>query len=197
MTENINKKLDKYFKKRKNNILSPGVGYMRASVALILKNIHEQLYILFIKRTENPKDSYSGHVALPGGKMSKKDKGLIDTAVRGTLEEVGIDLYKYGTSLGRLDDLKPLNSNGPKFIVSPFVFILNEDINPQINNDEVEEYIWISFEHLKNKNNMRIRLKKRGQEVVEDYVYNYQKFLIWGMTGKIINSFTKEVSVII
>jgi len=197
LTENINKKLDKYFKKRKTNILSPGVGYVHASVALILKNIHEQLYILFIKRTENPRDSYSSHVAFPGGKMSKNDNALIDTAVRETLEEVGIDLYEYGRLLGRLDDLKPLNPNGPKFIVSPFVFILSKDINLQINNDEVEEYMWISFEHLKNKNNMRIRQKKSGQEVVEDYVYKYQKFLIWGMTGKIINSFTKEVSVII
>ena len=197
MVENFNKKLEKYFKKRKICELTTGPGYTKASVAVVLNVANNKLFVFFIKRTENAGDSYSGHVAFPGGKMSKVDAYPLDTAVRETAEEIGVDLNEDSTYLGRLDDLKPLNPNGPKFIVSPFVFILNKEITININKDEVERYMWISFAHLSDINNLRIRHKERDGEIIEDYVYRYQKYLIWGMTGRIVNSFIKEVSVII
>lgn len=196
MVENFNKKLEKYFQKRKICELSTHNGYTKASVAVILNFVNNKLYVLFIKRTENPHDSYSGHVAFPGGKMSEADKNPLDTAIRETYEEVGVDLNKSSTYMGRLDDLKPLNPKGPKFIVSPFIFVLKNKITFNINNDEVEQYMWVSHDHLSDINNMRIRYKERSGETIEDFVYSYQEFLIWGMTGRIVNSFIKEVSVI-
>ena len=196
MAEEFNKKLQQYFKKRKNRLISPDEGYTKASVAVVLNTVNEKPNVLFIKRTENPGDSYSGHVAFPGGKMSEADSNPLDTAVRETVEEVGINLNDNSICIGRLDDLKPLNPNGPKFIVSPFLFILQNDIIVEINKDEVEQYMWITLEHLSDVNNMRIRYKQRGKETIEDYVYSYRSFLIWGMTGRIINSLLKEVSVI-
>ena len=74
---------------------------------------------------------------------------------------------------------------------------MNKEITININKDEVERYMWISFAHLSDINNLRIRHKERDGEIIEDYVYRYQKYLIWGMTGRIVNSFLKEVSVII
>ena len=197
MVENFNKKLEKYFKKRKNISIPADKGFTRASVAVILNSIDSELYLFFIRRTENPGDSYSGHVAFPGGKMNAGDSSAVDTALRETNEEIGVNLNEDSTYLGRLDDLKPLNPNGPKYIVSPFVFILNKEITININKDEVERYMWISFAHLSDINNLRIRHKERDGEIIEDYVYRYQKYLIWGMTGRIVNSFIKEVSVII
>ena len=197
MVENFNKKLEKYFKKRKICELTTGLGYTKASVAVVLNVVNNKLFVFFIKRTENTGDSYSGHVAFPGGKMSKVDAYPLDTAVRETAEEIGVNLNDSGHLLGRLDELKPLNPNGPKFIVSPFVFILKKNVNIKINKSEVENFMWIPFDYLADKNNLRIRYKERSGYVIEDYVYNYQEYLIWGMTGKIVNSFIKEVSVII
>ena len=197
MVENFNKKIAEYFKKRKIvQINSPG-GYTKASVAVVLKYNDGEISVLFIKRPENPGDTYSGHVAFPGGKMNESDSNLHATAVRETQEELGIDLELESTYIGRLDDLKPLNPKGPKFVVSPFIFVLNKEIKIDINEDEVEQYMWISLHHLSDNNNMRIRYKERAGKTIEDYVYSYKSFLIWGMTGRIINSFTKEVSVII
>lgn len=177
--------------------IDPPENFVRASVAVILNVLNNDLNLLLIKRTENPKDPYSGHVAFPGGKISSEDNEPIDTAVRETFEEVGIDLIRCGTYLGGLDDIKPLNPNGPKFIVSPYIFILKDSVNPKINYDEVEDSMWVSINHLSDKENRRIRIKERNGEIIEDYVYSYQKYLIWGMTGRIINSFIKEVSVLI
>lgn len=197
MSENINKKLEKHFKSRDSIRIEADYDYVRASVAVILHIVDTETSILLIKRTENPSDSYSGHVAFPGGKINSEDKSPVDTAVRETFEEVGIDLNYYGTYLGRLDDIKPLNPDGPKFIVTPFVFILNEAIKPTINDIEVEDSMWVSLGHLSDQKNSRVRIKQRGDRVIEDYVYSYEKYIIWGMTGKIINSFIKEVSVLI
>ncbi len=197
MAEEFNKKLEQYFKKRENREISTDDGYTNASVSVILEIVNDKPSALFIKRTENPGDSYSGHVAFPGGKMSDADNSPFDTAVRETAEEIGVNLIENSICIGRLDDLKPLNPNGPKFIVSPFLFILQNDITVRMNKDEVEQYMWITLEHLSDLNNMRIRYKERGGETIEDYVYSYRNFLIWGMTGRIINSLIKEVSVII
>ena len=197
MAEKFNKKLKQYFKKRIIREISADDGYTKASVSVVLNIANDKPAALFIKRTENPGDSYSGHVAFPGGKMSEADNSPLDTAVRETVEEVGINLNDDSICIGRLDDLKPLNPNGPRFIVSPFIFILQNRINVRINKDEVEQYMWITLEHLSDLNNMRIRYKERGGETIEDYVYSYRNFLIWGMTGRIINSLIKEVSVII
>lgn len=196
MVENFNKKLEEYFKERKVAIISPGPGYTKASVSVVLNIVNNKLFVLFIKRTENPGDSYSGHVAFPGGKMSEADNDLLDTALRETVEEMGVNLSENSNYIGRLDDLKPLSPSGPKFIVSPFIFILNKVISFNINKDEVEKYMWVSFDHLSDVKNMRIRYKEREGETIEDYVYSYDEFLIWGMTGRIVNSFIKEVSVI-
>jgi len=197
LAEYFNKKLEELFQKRNNISISKGQEFTRASVAVILNFIDNKLSLFFIKRTENPGDSYSGHVAFPGGKMNRCDASSVDTALRETNEEIGVDLYEFGYLLGRLDDLKPLNPNGPKFIVSPFVFILNKNIEIKINKMEVEEFMWIPFDYLADENNLRIRYKERSGQVIEDYVYSYEKYLIWGMTGRIVNSFIKEVSVII
>jgi len=197
LAEKFNKKLKEYFQQRRNISIPPDKGFTPASVAVILNFINSELSLFFIKRTENPGDSYSGHVAFPGGKMNDGDSSSVETALRETNEEIGVSLNDSGYLLGRLDDLKPLNPNGPKFLVSPFVFILNKNIDIKINKSEVENFMWIPFDYLADKNNLRIRYKERSGYVIEDYVYSYQDYLVWGMTGRIVNSFIKEVSVII
>jgi hypothetical protein len=62
-------------------------GDRRASVALIIRHNVNGLEILFIKRTENPKDPWSGDIALPGGRQDEGETDL-ETAIRECREEV-------------------------------------------------------------------------------------------------------------
>ena len=48
--------------------------------------------ILFIKRAARSGDRWTSHVALPGGKRDPEDANDKATAIRETMEEVGIDL---------------------------------------------------------------------------------------------------------
>ncbi len=166
--------------------------YVHASVAVIL---NRDLDILFIKRTERSDDPYSGHVAFPGGKK-KEEEDIKFTAVREVNEEVGIDLERDARVIGEMDSIHPLNPQGPRYIVTPFVAVLERAKDPVIS-EEVDRCIWIPLFHFFNADNMRLRIKERNGVRTEDFVYRYGEFIIWGMTGKIVNLFVNNVSVIL
>ncbi len=52
---------------------------------------------MFIKRAAREGDRWTSHVALPGGKRDPEDEDDRATAVRETMEEIGLDLKGGGT----------------------------------------------------------------------------------------------------
>ena len=143
MYKNLIDNIEEYYKSRIPNKVTDADNYVYASVAVIFNNDYE---ILFIKRPDNPEDPYSGHVAFPGGKFKNEDKELLYTALREVDEEVGIDLKKNGKIVAELDQLRPLNPQGPKFIVAPYLAMLIKDTDIVLN-EEVEKYFWIPLDH--------------------------------------------------
>ncbi|MCS5573716.1 MAG: CoA pyrophosphatase, partial [Pseudomonadales bacterium] len=81
-------------------------GDCHAAVALILDSAAstDDPEIVFIERARVLGDPWSGHIAFPGGRWEPDDKLPLDTAVRETEEEIGVDLSA-ARLLGRLDDL--------------------------------------------------------------------------------------------
>src|SRR5688572_15001632 len=77
-----------------------------AAVAAILREVPgmSAAELFFIRRAEHPQDPWSGHIAFPGGRRDPGDPNLLATAMRETLEEVGIDLSR-AKLLGRLPDV--------------------------------------------------------------------------------------------
>lgn len=63
----------------------------QASVSVIVRTA-DPVDVLFIKRARNPRDPWSGHMALPGGRREAHDDDLLATAIRETHEETGIEL---------------------------------------------------------------------------------------------------------
>src|SRR5690606_12827006 len=98
----------------------PAEPFARAAVSLLMRPAPEDLEILLIQRPQSERDPWSGHMALPGGRREQGEQDL-DTAIRETHEEVGIDLERHGLLLGRLDDVRP-SEGGPQIAVAPFVF---------------------------------------------------------------------------
>lgn len=66
--------------------------------------------MLFIRRAAHPRDRWSGHLALPGGKLEPSDADGRAAAIRETAEEVGLALPDSGY-LGHLDDF-PTHRSG-------------------------------------------------------------------------------------
>src|SRR4051812_43354840 len=106
----------------------PEQDLRRAAVAVLLHDEPTGPRVLLMKRAERESDPWSGHISLPGGRHEPFDSDLLDTAIRETREELGLDLTttRY---VGQLESLHP-RSAGPKGIqVTPFVFLT--DVAPE------------------------------------------------------------------
>ncbi|MBI2391932.1 MAG: CoA pyrophosphatase [Deltaproteobacteria bacterium] len=117
----------------------------RAAVAMILRDAGhaEGAELLFIRRAEDPRDPWSGHMAFPGGRQDAGDGGdLLVTATRETAEELGLDLGVHGEPLGRLHDLPAIARGRPVgMVIRPYAFALRGApvLRP---NHEVAEVVW-------------------------------------------------------
>jgi 8-oxo-dGTP pyrophosphatase MutT (NUDIX family) len=114
-----------------------------AAVAMVFHAHHDELRLLFIERTRQEGDPWSGHIAFPGGRLEEEDADLRAAAERETLEEVGLDLDP-AEYLGRLDDL---TGSSLPVQVAGFAYCV-EEFGALTSNDEVQEAFWVPIGHL-------------------------------------------------
>lgn len=125
-------------------------GYTCKDLNAFIRDVPRGVEVLFIKRATSPRDRWSGHVALPGGRREFGQSDL-ETAMRETMEEVGLDLNKDGLYVGPLDQRQVRISWGSRvaMILCPFVFVLhNPDAEITPYNAEVAAAFWYPVEKL-------------------------------------------------
>lgn len=76
--------------------------HRRAAVAMALRGGRHTCEVLLMQRAENAQDRWSGQVSLPGGHAEVVDSDLVETAIRETREEVGLELGAGADVLGAL-----------------------------------------------------------------------------------------------
>ena len=121
-----------------------GPRFKRSSVAAVLDLASSDgPRVLLMRRVERSGDPWSGHVSLPGGRREPEDATLLETAVRETREEVGVDLAAASRALGRLDPL-PAVGRGRRLAmdITPYVFVLEREVAPGLS-DEAAEVFWL------------------------------------------------------
>ncbi|HEX8190634.1 MAG TPA: CoA pyrophosphatase [Pyrinomonadaceae bacterium] len=173
----------------------------RAAVALVLREGLEGPELLVIKRSEAERDHWSGHLALPGGRVEPEDENLLATAARETLEEVGIDLGAGGEAIARLGTVNPQSPSAPRVSVTPFVFVAPEEFYPLAAggpkelslSEEVAAAFWVPVEELKRGGRSAVfRMAFAGVER-EWPAYPSQHGPIWGITERILTEFLSLV----
>ncbi|MBI4228987.1 MAG: CoA pyrophosphatase [Deltaproteobacteria bacterium] len=189
MHRNTLKELERIMRTRDVVKIKRDHKLVQAAVMIILKEGDRGYSILFIKRTENESDVFSGHMAFPGGKMRTPDKDTLDTAIRETVEETGIDFRKSGRIIGELDDFHPNNPKANHYVVTPFLSLLKGDVELTLDHGEVADAVWIPIHHLNDPRNREIRILNRTGGVSEDSAFYYGDYVIWGMTGRILYQF--------
>src|SRR5437773_11268736 len=164
-----------------------------AAVAVILHDGDDGLEALFIHRAVRVGDTWSGQIAFPGGRREPADLDLRATAIRETMEEIGVDLSN-AEPLGVLDDLYPRSPVLPPVVVRPFVFALTER-PPLVLSAEVQHAFWVSFRSLAAP-------EVRGEITVDHPgipprtlpAYTLGKHTIWGMSERILTPLISLVS---
>ena len=90
--------------------------------------------------------------------MEPGDKSKLETAVRETYEEVGIDISLSARVLGTLDDVNPNNPRARRYVVTPYLSVLNEEVSIYPDTNEVERAIWVPMSHLADDKNAQGRV---------------------------------------
>lgn len=167
-----------------------GPGVTEASVALILAGSGADLSLCAIRRAEHPLDPWSGHMALPGGRVDPGDPHPRAAAERETLEEVGLALGD-AQWIGALSEMQVrLGGSDRRMVLSPFVYDLGEELLPFTPNHEVAEVFWIPLAHLWDPNNMsRLEWERQGTRLLYPAI-RYQGHSIWGITFRVLTLFS-------
>jgi 8-oxo-dGTP pyrophosphatase MutT (NUDIX family) len=157
-------------------------GFIREAAVLmpVLKWENEYCFLLTL-RTEEVQ-THKGQISFPGG-MREGKEDLIQTALRETYEEVGIEEDRIEI-LGRFHDYISIHG----YRVTPFTGFLHEPygIRPQVT--EVAEVLKVPLSIFMDPARLRIE-KSPIRNESHVYYYSYGKHQIWGLTARIIKDF--------
>ena len=154
-----------------------------AAVALIIYTDEEHETRLILIERNHYEGVHSGQISFPGGKQEINDSSLAQTALRESNEEIGVNI----DSLTLLRKLSKIYIPPSNFLVSPFLFFSDHNLNFKLNN-EVKN---ILTPCLTDVLNFKI-YNYKNQSIVNPY-FIYNNFEIWGATAMILNEFVEII----
>ena len=171
----------------RNPVEADHSGARRAAVAILIRygEVGEP-ELLFIQRAEYEGDPWSGHIAFPGGREEPGDDSLLETAIRETYEETGLDLRGKCQLLGVLDDLRPRTIRLPSVVVRPFAFLVSELAEPVLS-PEVAGAFWVPLSVLLDRSVWRDARVKAGDSEISRFAFHHEGYVVWGMTERILS----------
>lgn len=147
---------------------------------------NDGLRVILTKRSSTL-SSHSGEVSLPGGKTEEGDVDDADTATREAKEEIGLD----PSLVNVVTILEPFVSKHLLRVVPVIGLLADRNLfNPVPNVGEVDDVFDAPLEmFLKDENRKSEEIEWMGSRIVIhsfDYETGGKKYLIWGLTARIL-----------
>jgi len=155
---------------------SIGVYPKKAAVLVMLYPKHNMVHVLMIKRALHLK-VHAGEIGFPGGGYEEEDKNLLATALRETREEIGVHV-----EASKVIAQLPIVKTRLGFEITPFVAVLSELKEFELQEDEVDEILEIPVTPLISTQEINIGSNSRKNSVT--YLFEHHK--IWGASAKIL-----------
>ena len=171
--------------RKKRSINFP--GYKKSAVMMIFMEKEGSPHVLLTLRTDKV-STHKGQVSFPGGGHDSTDKDFLDTALRETMEEVGIPAEEIEI-LGEFDEYISIMG----FHVYVFVGALDRKQQYIVSKDEIDEMLEVPFSLFYNEEYTKCeKLTHEGRDY-DVFYYDYGKAVIWGLTARILTDFVRKV----
>lgn len=144
--------------------------------------------ILFTQRTAKLA-RHSGQVSFPGGRSEAGDLSPLETALRETREETGID-----ASFVSVAGYLPRYRTGTGFDISPVVGLVSDGFTLSPNPDEVAEAFEAPLSFFLDPANRRLESRIWGGRERSFYVFSPEGRTIWGATAAILVDFASRLT---
>ena len=163
-------------------------NFLEASVLIPILTFKKDLEILLTKRSNNLKN-HPGQIAFPGGKKDQIDSSPIETALRETQEEVGLN-PKNVEIIASL----PSHKTATGFVITPYLGLINQPFSETLRQGEVDEIFTVPYEYILNEKNFSIKTRKWNGSQRSYYVVPYGPYYIWGATARILLNLSRALS---
>ena len=147
--------------------------------AAVLIVIYGNDYKIIMTQKPLTMQQHAGEISFPGGKIDTSDENLLDTAIRETLEEIGLVVPRQNV----IGQLKPVQTRNSGYTIIPFVAILDE-IQQLLPNSEVDEILHIPI--LELLQTLSDDDDPEHRSLFEAYKLTYQDKLIWGASARML-----------
>ncbi|TMC29926.1 MAG: CoA pyrophosphatase [Chloroflexi bacterium] len=160
---------------------------LRAGVLIPLLWRGHGLEMLLTRRTDTVL-THKGQISFPGGQREDADAETIETALRESYEEIGLDPSRV-TVLGELDDVFTAVSS---FVITPVVGLVQGEIDDlRLAPDEVRSLLIVPVDRLLDPRVHTSETRSVGEQQYRIHYYTIGDDVIWGATGRIVYQFLK------
>jgi 8-oxo-dGTP pyrophosphatase MutT (NUDIX family) len=125
--------------------------------------------------------SHAGQIAFPGGRVEPSDATVIDTALRESHEEIGLEA-DHVTPIGLLDGYR----TGSGYRIVPVLGLVSPAFTMKANEGEVDEVFEVPLEFLMTVGNHQRHSRQWQGQMRHFYAMPYGDRYIWGATAGIL-----------
>lgn len=152
---------------------------MRASVLIPILTKDGETQVLLTKRTEQVK-YHKGEISFPGGMYEEGDGDALTTAVRESMEEIGVKPDDVEI-VGRLNDINTFTG----FVITPYVGVIPFPYDFALSTNEVSYLIYLPFSRLMASEYRVEPAEFKGKNLKAPAIY-YEGERIWGATCRML-----------
>lgn len=160
----------------------------KADAAVLMAMTREDIPRLILTQRAAHLKSHAGEVAFPGGKRDDTDSSLIYTALREAQEEIALNPQDVEV-VGELG----IFTSRVGIKVKPIIGLLDDIPHLTPSPDEIDSIFTVPLDvFLTQKPNYQHKIKYMGLSIPVPS-FNYQGYVIWGLTGFMIVEFMRRV----
>ena len=157
-----------------------GVGLTPAAVMVLFYLKDGEYCILLNKRSEQV-EYHKGEISFPGGARDPEDRDSLETALRETEEEMGIERGEI-TVLGELDEV----ATRSQFRIQVFAGTIEYPYPFTPSAIEIAEVLEFPIPALMDPANRRVETRWEDGQPVTSYSYVHQEHVVFGATARIL-----------